>query len=128
MKKAILRKVDTKNIFGMCYLALENENVFDVESGINLLKNLGVKSVRNWMHFESMLIDENTLNQTNYEKLKKYIKLQQDYDLLKSTSEKDISVLKQELDNTKADLADWKSKKEELDLAIGEIRGILDNL
>lgn len=81
MKKAILRKVDTKNIFGMCYLALENENVFDVESGINLLKNLGVKSVRNWMHFESMLIDENTLNQTNYEKLKKYIKLQQDYDM-----------------------------------------------
>lgn len=58
----------------------------------------------------------------------KYNKLQQDYDLLKSTSEKDISVLKQELDNTKADLANWKSKKEELDLAVGEIRDIINNL
>ena len=44
-----------------------------------------------------------------------------------SNSIKPVDIVKK-LDNTKADLADWKSKKEKLDLAVGEIRDILDNL
>lgn len=71
-------KVDQCNLFGMCYLALDNYEVFDVEKATQLLVNMGVKSVRNWMHFESLLHNESTINITNYQKLKKIIKLQLD--------------------------------------------------
>lgn len=77
--KSDLKVVDNRNIYGMCYLALENKEVFDVVKGNELLKNLGVKSVRNWMHFESLLIDENTLNTEKYLSMKEIIIQQQEY-------------------------------------------------
>lgn len=43
---------DQSNLFGMCYLLEErSEESLDLEKEVTLMKNLGVKTVRQWMHF-----------------------------------------------------------------------------
>ena len=43
---------DQSYLFGMCYL-LEERSVqsLDIDKEVQLMKNLGVKSVRQWIHF-----------------------------------------------------------------------------
>lgn len=43
---------DQSNLFGMCYLLEERSaESLDIQTEVQLMKNLGVKTVRQWMHF-----------------------------------------------------------------------------
>ena len=61
--KPELETADQSNIYGMCYLVLENQNYFDYQKAFKALNNMGVKSMRNWMHFSNLLLNPNTVNE-----------------------------------------------------------------
>ncbi len=65
-----LESADQSNLYGMCYLMLENYNHFDYSKSFKALSNMGVKSIRSWMHFTSLLTDPETLNPEAVEKMK----------------------------------------------------------
>jgi len=65
---------DQSKLFGMCYLLEErNVNSLNIEKEVELMKNLGVKSVRQWMHFTHFMRDPETIKEgvalTNMHKL-----------------------------------------------------------
>ncbi|HEY8389501.1 MAG TPA: hypothetical protein VIL26_00890 [Clostridia bacterium] len=68
---------DQNYLFGMCYLMEEREYDFayDMEKEVKLMKNLGVKSVRQWMHFSTLMYDKNTLKKDACEKMHTLLKL-----------------------------------------------------
>ena len=48
-------------LFGMCYLAWEGVgNGIDNQKALQLMKNLGVRSIRHWMHFSYYMEDYKT--------------------------------------------------------------------
>ena len=55
---------DQTNLFGMCYL-LEERNVasLNIEKEVELMKNLGVKTVRQWTHFTHFMRDPETIKE-----------------------------------------------------------------
>ena len=47
---------DQSRLFGMCYLLEErNPDSLDIEKEVELMKNMGVRTVRQWMHFTHFL-------------------------------------------------------------------------
>lgn len=76
---------DQSNLFGMCYSTIErayssNTN-FDIEAEVRLLANLGVKSVRNWMHLDDLLLSPVTVNTAAAEKMHRYLAVYEKYGL-----------------------------------------------
>lgn len=55
---------DQENLFGICYL-MEERSVesLDIEAEVLLMKNLGVKTVRQWMHFTHFMSDPVTIKE-----------------------------------------------------------------
>lgn len=55
---------DQSNLFGMCYL-LEQRRAdnLDIEKEVELMKNLGVKTVRQWTHFTHFMSDPTTIKE-----------------------------------------------------------------
>ena len=51
--------MEKKNLFGMCYL-LEERGNFRAEEEAELLKNLGVRTIRQWMHCTYLMKDKRT--------------------------------------------------------------------
>ena len=66
---------DQSNLYGMCYLMEERSaDSLDVETEVRLMKNLGVKTVRQWMHFSHFMkspteLKENCTTTTNMHEL-----------------------------------------------------------
>ena len=54
-------------LYGMCYNIFERNNstTFDMEREVRLMANLGVTSVRLWMHVDDMLSSPDTVNEKN---------------------------------------------------------------
>ena len=53
---------DQRNLFGMCYLLEERSTAsLNIEKEVELMKNLGVKTVRQWMHFTHFMSDPYTV-------------------------------------------------------------------
>ena len=53
--------MEKKNLFGMCYLLEERKN-FRAEEEAELLKNLGVRTIRQWMHCTYLMKDKRTFD------------------------------------------------------------------
>ena len=64
---------DQTKLFGMCYLLEERVGSLDIEKEVQLMKNLGVKTVRQWMHFTHFMSNPQTIKEcdalTNMHKL-----------------------------------------------------------
>lgn len=57
-------------LYGMCYVKSERADYEKyAETDVLLMKNLGVGSVRNWMHFTELLLNKNKVNETACEKM-----------------------------------------------------------
>lgn len=57
-------------LYGMCYVKSERADYEKyAETDVLLMKNLGVGSVRNWMHFTDLLLNKNKVNETACEKM-----------------------------------------------------------
>lgn len=55
---------DQSNLYGMCYLMEErSEASLDIGAEVTLMKNLGVKTVRQWMHFSHFMDAPDTLKE-----------------------------------------------------------------
>ena len=52
---------DQSKLFGMCYLLEERVGSLDIEKEVQLMKNLGVKTVRQWMHFSHFMSNPETI-------------------------------------------------------------------
>jgi len=64
--KPELEKANQEYLFGMDYLSYEwYTRGVDYEKGYKLLSNMGVKSIRNWMHFGYFMRDPNTFIEEN---------------------------------------------------------------
>ncbi len=59
-----LEKADQSNLFGMCYISrtmFEGNNI-DFRKGYRILKNMGVRSIRHWQHFQEVMSDYKTID------------------------------------------------------------------
>ena len=57
---------DQSNLFGMCYLLEERSaESLDIQTEVQLMKNLGVKTVRQWMHFTHFMSSPTELKENN---------------------------------------------------------------
>ena len=71
---------DQSKLFGMCYLLEQrdywgsNFDINDVKVEVELMKNLGVKTVRHWMHCTRLMVDKDTLNETQCELMHETLK------------------------------------------------------
>ncbi len=72
--KEELEHADQSNLYGMCYLIMANAEYFDYAKALKALDNMGVKSIRNWMHFGTLLEDPNTLKTSGVEMMKDILK------------------------------------------------------
>lgn len=55
---------DQSVLYGMCYLLEERAaDSLDIEAEVQLMKNLGVKTVRQWMHFTHFMSDPSTFHE-----------------------------------------------------------------
>lgn len=53
---------DQTYLFGMCYLLEErNASTLRIQEEVQLMKNMGVKTVRQWMHFSHFMSDPRTI-------------------------------------------------------------------
>ncbi len=57
-----LETPDEGYLYGMCYLVWEKRNTIDYKKGLELMNNLGVKSLRHWMHFNYYMTDYQTFD------------------------------------------------------------------
>lgn len=62
-----------ENLAGMCFLYFEKQNDFNYIKVLNAMKNLGVKSLRTWMHFSYLLEDPYTIKEDAAELMHEYI-------------------------------------------------------
>lgn len=68
---------DTSNLYGICYLIEDREywgspfTTDDFAIDFQLIKNLGAKTVRHWMHFTYLLQDKESVNEKNCETMHK---------------------------------------------------------
>ena len=59
--RADMETPEDGHLFGMCYLAWEGiGNGIDYQKALQLMKNLGVQSIRHWMHFSYYMEDYQT--------------------------------------------------------------------
>ena len=57
---------DQSLLYGMCYLMEERSaESLDIEKEVELMKNLGVRTVRQWMHFTHFMSSPATLKENN---------------------------------------------------------------
>ncbi len=57
---------DQSLLYGMCYLMEERSaESLDIEKEVELMKNLGVRTVRQWMHFTHFMSSPTTLKENN---------------------------------------------------------------
>lgn len=64
---------DQSYIYGMDYIIYERLGDIDYVKGIELMSNMGVKSLRHWMHCDWFLDDELTVKQGNVDAMKEII-------------------------------------------------------
>ncbi len=57
-----LQKPEEGYLYGMCYLAWERRGAADYKTALQLMKNLGVQSIRHWMHFNYYMTDYQTFH------------------------------------------------------------------
>ena len=65
---------------GMCYMEYEWNNQLNDDNVLLAMKNLGVKSLRMWMHFSYFMENPTTLNQEKVDKMHEYLKKAIDMD------------------------------------------------
>lgn len=71
---------DQSYIYGMCYIAFEGVgNGIDYEKAFELMHNLGVKSIRHWMHMTWFLDEDFQVKQSNVDLMKDIIAQAQKY-------------------------------------------------
>lgn len=59
---------------GMCYMEYEWNNQLNDDNVLLAMKNLGVKSLRMWMHFSYFMENPTTINQEKADKMHQYLK------------------------------------------------------
>lgn len=64
---------DQEYLAGMCFLYYEKQNDFNYVEVLQAMKNLGVKSLRTWMHFSYLLLDPYTINEDAAAVMHEYI-------------------------------------------------------
>ncbi len=74
-------KADQRNLYGMC--AIFTENIYKTAVSpldlVELMHNMGVTSVRNWMHFTPILTDKDTVNQAKADELHAVLAKEKEY-------------------------------------------------
>ena len=65
---------------GMCYMEYEWNNQLNDDNVLLAMKNLGVKSLRMWMHFSYFMENPTTLKQEKVDKMHEYLKKAIDMD------------------------------------------------
>lgn len=65
---------------GMCYMEYEWGNKLNDDNVLLAMKNLGVKSLRMWMHFSYFMENPTTINQEKADKMHQYLKKAIDMD------------------------------------------------
>ena len=77
--------VDRSRLYGMCYLALEWEletkDISIYEKSFEIMHNMGVKSIRNWMHANWLLDSPTTINEKNCEIMHNILAEAKKYDI-----------------------------------------------
>ncbi len=70
-------KFDRSGLYGMCYLLQERDYDpdFEMEPEVEVMKNMGVKSVRQWMHFSALLKSPTALNEQKCDNMHKLLSL-----------------------------------------------------
>lgn len=58
---------------GMCYMQYEWQDKLNDDYVLKAMKNMGVKSLRTWMHFSYFLENPNTIKQDNVKKMHDYL-------------------------------------------------------
>lgn len=78
-----LKPSRTDRLYGACYIAYEGTrwNGIDYRKGIKLLNNLGVRSMRSWMHSDWLLYSPSSVNQSNVNLMKNIVSQAQQYDI-----------------------------------------------
>lgn len=71
---------NNKYLAGMCYMEYEWENKLNDDNVLLAMKNLGVKSLRMWMHFSYFMENPTTINQEKADKMHEYLKKAKDMD------------------------------------------------
>ena len=66
--------VNNEYLAGMCYMEYEWNNQLNDDNVLLAMKNLGVKSLRMWMHFSYFMENPTTLNQEKVDKMHEYLK------------------------------------------------------
>jgi hypothetical protein len=62
--RSALEQPEKGNIYGMCYLAYEGvRNGIDYKKALKLMDNLGVQSIRHWIHFGYIMSDPTTFKE-----------------------------------------------------------------
>lgn len=65
---------------GMCYMEYEWNNQLNDDNVLLAMKNMGVKSLRMWMHFNYFMENPTTINKEKADKMHKYLKNALDLD------------------------------------------------
>ena len=65
---------------GMCYMEYEWNNQLNDDNVLLAMKNMGVKSLRMWMHFSYFMENPTTINKEKDDKMHKYLKNALDLD------------------------------------------------
>ena len=68
---------DQDFLYGMCYLLEERDydGDYDMAAEVEVMKNLGVKTVRQWMHFTNLMTDKETLKEDECEEMHELLRL-----------------------------------------------------
>lgn len=66
---------DQSDLYGVCYLLEEREydRYYDMDKEVQLMKNMGVKTVRQWMHFTQLLQNKNAIKEKACENMHKLL-------------------------------------------------------
>jgi len=70
-------KFDRSGLYGMCYLVEERDYDpnYSMSTEVQLMKNMGVKSVRQWMHFSNLLQSPTAIREEKCEDMHEMIRL-----------------------------------------------------
>ena len=60
-------------LHGLCYLYMERRDQADYHAVLRAMNNLGVKSLRTWMHFSYFMSDPDTLIDSQVDAMKEYL-------------------------------------------------------
>lgn len=65
--------VNQEYLAGMCYLFWERQNEINYREALKAIKNLGVKSLRTWMHFKYFMSDPYTIDEEKTKLMHDYL-------------------------------------------------------